>query len=117
MAYYTKSDSRRFEAASTSAKRERPCASIATTPRKSATSRCQTASAAPNSLRSETPADAVKKVAGVSMLKEFGAAEAVWHLDVVDFRGVVAMDARGNSLFDTVRQTSEKRLWSLHTKH
>ena len=58
-------------------------------------------------------ADAVKKVAGVSMLKEFGAAEAVWHLDVVDFRGVVAMDAHGRSLFDTVRQSSEKALRSL----
>ena len=62
-------------------------------------------------------ADAVKHVAGVSMLREFGAAEAVWHLDVVDFRGVVAMDARGNSLFDVVRQTSERRLRSLRTKH
>ena len=58
-------------------------------------------------------ADAVKKVAGVSMLREFGAAEAVWHLDVVDFRGVVAMDAHGNSLFDTVCQTSEAKLASL----
>ena len=55
-------------------------------------------------------ADAVKKVAGVSMLREFGAAEAVWHLDVVDFRGVVAMDAHGHSLFDTVRQSSETKL-------
>ena len=62
-------------------------------------------------------ADAVKRVAGVSMLKEFGAAEAVWHLDVVDFRGVVAMDAHGNSLFDAVRQASERRLRSLRTKH
>ena len=58
-------------------------------------------------------ADAVKRVAGVSMLKEFGAAEAVWHLDVVDFRGVVAMDAHGNSLFDTVRQSSKAKLTSL----
>ena len=58
-------------------------------------------------------ADAVKKVAGVSMLREFGAAEAVWHLDVVDFRGVVAMDAHGNSLFDIVCQTSEAKLASL----
>ena len=58
-------------------------------------------------------ADAVKKVAGVSMLKEFGAAEAVWHLDVVDFRGVVAMDAHGNSLFDTVSRSSEAKLASL----
>ena len=58
-------------------------------------------------------ADAVKCVAGVSMLKEFGAAEAIWHLDVVDFRGVVAMDARGNSLFDAVRQSSKAKLVSL----
>ena len=62
-------------------------------------------------------ADAVKRVAGVSLLREFGAAEAVWHLDVVDFRGVVAMDAHGHSLFDTVRQASERRLRSLCTKH
>ena len=58
-------------------------------------------------------ADAVKKVAGVSMLKEFGAAEAVWHLDVVDFRGVVAMDAHGNSLFDEVETASKRRLADL----
>ena len=58
-------------------------------------------------------ADAVKKVAGVSLLDEFGAAEAVWHLDVVDFRGVVAMDAHGNSLFDAVQQSSKAKLASL----
>ena len=58
-------------------------------------------------------ADAVKRVAGVSLLDEFGAAEAVWHLDVVDFRGVVAMDAHGRSLFDEVRQSSEAKLASL----
>ena len=58
-------------------------------------------------------ADAVKRVAGVSLLGEFGAAEAVWHLDVVDFRGVVAMDAHGRSLFDEVRHASEGRLKEL----
>ena len=58
-------------------------------------------------------ADAMKKVAGVSMLGEFGAAEAVWHLDVIDFRGVVAMDAHGNSLFDAVCQSSKAKLASL----
>ena len=58
-------------------------------------------------------ANAVKKVAGVSLLKEFGAAEAVWHLDVVDFRGVVAMDAHGCSLFDEIRNSSARRLASL----
>ena len=58
-------------------------------------------------------ADAVKKVAGVSLLDEFGAAEAVWHLDVVDFRGVVAMDAHGNSLFASVEAESKRRLADL----
>ena len=58
-------------------------------------------------------ADAVKKVAGVSMLGEFGAAEAVWHLDVADFRGVVAMDAHGCSLFDAVREKSQKMVTKL----
>ena len=58
-------------------------------------------------------ADAVKRVADVSLLKEFGAAEAVWHLDVVDFRGVVAMDAHGRSLFDAVCQSSESKLATL----
>ena len=62
-------------------------------------------------------ADAAKRVAGVSLLKEFGAAEAVWHLDVVGFRGVVAMDAHGHSLFDAVRQASEERLRALRAKH
>ena len=55
-------------------------------------------------------ADAVKRVAGVSLLKEFGAAEAVWHLDVEDFRGVVAMDAHGRSLFDDVRAASARQV-------
>ena len=55
-------------------------------------------------------ADAVKRVAGVSMLEEFGAAEAVWHLDVVDFRGVVAMDAHGRSLFDEVKKFSDNKM-------
>ena len=58
-------------------------------------------------------ADAVKRVAGVSLLKEFGAAEAVWHLDVEGFRGVVAMDAQGNSLFMDVAAASGRRLSAL----
>ena len=58
-------------------------------------------------------ADAVKRVADVSLLKEFGAAEAVWHLDVVGFRGVVAMDAHGNSLFDEVESASKRQLADL----
>jgi fumarate hydratase class I len=58
-------------------------------------------------------AAAVKKVAGVSYLEEFGAAEAVWHFDVEDFRGVVAMDASGRSLFDDVGADSRRRLSEL----
>ena len=58
-------------------------------------------------------ADAVRKVAGVSMLKEFGAAEAVWHFDVEDFRGVVAMDAHGRSLFADVAADSAAKLKGL----
>ena len=58
-------------------------------------------------------AAAVRKVAGVSFLDEFGAAEAVWHFDVVDFRGVVAMDAHGNSLFAEVQRESAQRLKEL----
>ena len=55
-------------------------------------------------------AAAIRQVAGVSLLDEFGAAEAVWHFDVEGFRGVVAMDAHGHSLFDAVRTRSEQRL-------
>ena len=55
-------------------------------------------------------ANAVRDVAGVSLLGEFGAAEAVWHFDVVDFRGVVAMDARGRSLFAEVGDASAAAL-------
>ena len=54
-------------------------------------------------------AAAVRKVAGVSLLNEFGAAEAVWHFDVENFRGVVAMDARGQSLFKQVDATVAAR--------
>lgn len=52
-------------------------------------------------------ADAVRRVAGVSLLEEFGAAEAIWHFDVENFTGVVAMDAQGRSLFEEVRVASE----------
>ena len=52
-------------------------------------------------------AAAVKRVTGVSLLDEFGAAEACWHFEVEGFRGVVAMDAHGTSLFEVVRAASE----------
>lgn len=61
-------------------------------------------------------AAAVTRVAGVSLLSEFGAAEAVWHLDVEGFRGVVAMDAHGRSLFDEVARRSAETLKALRAE-
>ncbi len=55
-------------------------------------------------------AASVKRVAGVDLLDEFGAAEACWHFEVEGFRGVVAMDAHGNSLFADVAKSSKERL-------
>lgn len=55
-------------------------------------------------------AAAVRKVTGVSYLEEFGAAEACWHFNVVDFRGVVGMDAHGRSLFAEVGAASKAKL-------
>ncbi len=55
-------------------------------------------------------AAAVKKVAGVSYLEEFGAAEACWHFEMRGFTGVVGMDAHGKSLFAEVEAQSKERL-------
>ena len=54
-------------------------------------------------------AASVKRVAGVDLLDEFGAAEACWHFEVEGFRGVVAMDAHGRSLFAEVEESSRAR--------
>ncbi len=62
-------------------------------------------------------AAAVKRVTGVSYLDEFGAAEACWHFDVEDFRGVVAMDAHGKSLFAEVGDASKQKLDALLARH
>ncbi len=58
-------------------------------------------------------AASVKKVAGVDLLDEFGAAEACWHFEVEGFAGVVAMDARGGSLFAEVEEASSRRFGEL----
>lgn len=58
-------------------------------------------------------AAALRTVTGVSYLKEFGAAEACWHFDAVGFKGVVAMDAHGNSLFADVERASQVKLKEL----
>ncbi len=58
-------------------------------------------------------AAAVKAVKGVDFLREFGAAEACWHFEVEDFRGIVAMDAHGHSLFRDVADGSVRLLAKL----
>ena len=55
----------------------------------------------------------MRRVAGVDLLDEFGAAEACWHFEVEGFRGVVAMDSHGRSLFAEVSDASGRRLAEL----
>jgi fumarate hydratase class I len=61
-------------------------------------------------------AASVKRVAGVDLLDEFGAAEACWHFEVEDFPGIVAMDSHGTSLFESVRASSQEKLKALFDK-
>lgn len=58
-------------------------------------------------------ANAVECVEGVDFLKEFGAAEAMWHLRVRNFPVTVAMDAHGNSLYQQVQERSAQQLAEL----
>lgn len=58
-------------------------------------------------------AHAVEAVEGVDFLEDFGAAEAMWHLRVKGFKVTVAMDAHGNSLYDTVKAQAAERLEAL----
>src|SRR6478735_1871124 len=55
-------------------------------------------------------AECVKKVRGVSFLKEFGSPEAIWELEVENFPAVVTMDAHGNSLHKEVFASSQAAL-------
>ena len=55
-------------------------------------------------------AECVKKVRGVSFLKEFGSPEAIWELEVENFPAVVTMDAHGGSLHREVFAHSEAEL-------
>ena len=58
-------------------------------------------------------ASCVKEVPSVSMLEEFGAPEAIWQFNVVDFPAVVTMDTTGASLHQQVKAHSEAQLLSL----
>ena len=55
-------------------------------------------------------ADKIERVAGVHFLEEFGSAEALWELDVLDFPALVTMDARGRSLHEQVAAQSARNL-------
>ena len=55
-------------------------------------------------------AQCIKRVMNVYFLKEFGAAEACWEFEMVDFHCVVAMDSHGKSLFTDVQQSSARQL-------
>lgn len=52
----------------------------------------------------------VRRVGRVWFLEEFGATEAMWEFEVAGLEGIVAIDARGESLFTAVRQDSERVL-------
>ncbi|MFH1432653.1 MAG: FumA C-terminus/TtdB family hydratase beta subunit [archaeon] len=55
-----------------------------------------------------------KKMTLISVHKpEFGMPEAIWELVVKDLPLIVAMDSEGNSLYDTIKERSEKNLLSI----
>ena len=55
-------------------------------------------------------ADRIRAVREVHFLEEFGAAEAMWGLEVAGFEAVVAMDTHGGSLYDDVAVQSRREL-------
>ncbi len=55
----------------------------------------------------------IEKVVGVTMLKEFGPAEAVWELEVRDLSAVVAIDSKGRNLHKRVKAASKRMLKQL----
>ena len=52
----------------------------------------------------------MRRVAQVWFTSEFGATEAMWAFVVEGLPGTVAIDARGESLFEAVTRESEARL-------
>jgi tartrate/fumarate subfamily iron-sulfur-dependent hydro-lyase beta chain len=55
----------------------------------------------------------VRTVENVWFLKEFGATEAMWKLEIRGLDMVVGIDCHGNNLYDEVRCSSEKKLKDL----
>lgn len=55
-------------------------------------------------------AECVKRVRNVYMMKEFGAPEAIWELEIIDFPAVVTIDSHGHSLHKKVLAASQAEL-------
>jgi tartrate/fumarate subfamily iron-sulfur-dependent hydro-lyase beta chain len=55
-------------------------------------------------------AECIKRVPNVYFMEQFGAPEAIWEFEVVNFPVVVTIDARGNSLHREVLAASQKEL-------
>lgn len=55
-------------------------------------------------------AQCVQRVPNVFLMDKFGAPEAIWQFEVVDFPAVVTMDAHGNSLHKEVFAASQAAL-------
>lgn len=52
----------------------------------------------------------IGSVLGVRLLKELGAADAIWEFVVKDLQAVVAVDAQGRRLHERVRRATKRRL-------
>ena len=55
-------------------------------------------------------AECIRRVPNVHFLEKFGAPEAIWEFEVVNFPAVVTMDAHGNSLHKEVLAASQAEL-------
>jgi fumarate hydratase class I len=55
-------------------------------------------------------ADCIRQVPNVYFMEQFGAPEAIWEFQVVDFPAIVTIDAHGNSLHKEVFAASQAEL-------
>jgi fumarate hydratase subunit beta len=55
-------------------------------------------------------AECIKRVPNVYMMEQFGAPEAIWEFEVLDFPAIVTIDAHGNSLHKEILAASRAEL-------
>jgi len=55
-------------------------------------------------------AENIEKIEGVHFLKEFGETDALWELQVKDFKAVVTMDVMGGNLHKKIKLASRRAL-------